>query len=160
MAGKRASSKPESNRVFGQARKQAKMFRAGLYARVSTNDQQTIPLQMRALREYAARWGWTITPQVEEVGLWAARGDCADNYGGRPPSEYRCHRVLATEPLGTVGRRSIHNASGTGAPRYRLHLPDRSAESIASWSRTTGIDAARQSRHTLFRSAYLKARAR
>ena len=102
MAGKRASSKPESNRVFGQARKQAKTFRAGLYARVSTNDQQTIPLQMRALREYAARWGWTITPQVEEVGLWAARGDCADNYGGRPPSEYRCHRVLATEPLGTA----------------------------------------------------------
>jgi putative DNA-invertase from lambdoid prophage Rac len=32
-----------------------KMFRAGLYARVSTNDQQTIPLQMRALQEYAAR---------------------------------------------------------------------------------------------------------
>ena len=30
------------------------MFRAGLYARVSTNDQQTIPLQIRALREYAA----------------------------------------------------------------------------------------------------------
>ena len=29
--------------VFGQARKPAKMFRAGLYARVSTNDQQTLP---------------------------------------------------------------------------------------------------------------------
>jgi len=29
----------------------AEMFQAGLYARVSTNDQQTIPLQMRALRE-------------------------------------------------------------------------------------------------------------
>ena len=52
MAAKRASSKPKSNRVFGQARKQPKMFRAGLYARVSTNDQQTIPLQirMRSLR--------------------------------------------------------------------------------------------------------------
>src|ERR1035438_4946365 len=53
MASKQASEKPKSPRVFGQARKPSKMFRAGLYARVSTNDQQTIPLQMRALREYA-----------------------------------------------------------------------------------------------------------
>ena len=44
------------------------MFRAGLYARVSTNDQQTIPLQIRALREYAVRRGWTIALQVKEVG--------------------------------------------------------------------------------------------
>lgn len=41
--------------VLGQARRRSKMFRVGLYARVSTNDQQTIPLQIRALREYAAR---------------------------------------------------------------------------------------------------------
>jgi putative DNA-invertase from lambdoid prophage Rac len=40
----------------------------GLYARVSTNDQQTIPLQIRALREYAVRRGWTIALQVKEVG--------------------------------------------------------------------------------------------
>lgn len=60
MAGKRASEKAKSPRVFGQARKPAKMFRAGIYARVSTNDQQTIPLQLRALREYAARRGWTV----------------------------------------------------------------------------------------------------
>ena len=44
------------------------MFRAGLYARVSTSDQQTIPLQIRALREYAARRGWSIALQVKEVG--------------------------------------------------------------------------------------------
>jgi DNA invertase Pin-like site-specific DNA recombinase len=37
------------------------MFRAGLYARVSTNDQQTLPMHSRAIREYAARRGWTIT---------------------------------------------------------------------------------------------------
>jgi DNA invertase Pin-like site-specific DNA recombinase len=48
------------------------MFRAGLYARVSTNDQQTIPLQIRALREYAARRGWTIALQVKEVGSGAS----------------------------------------------------------------------------------------
>ena len=68
MAAKRASEKAKSPRVFGQARKPAKMFRAGLYARVSTNDQQTIPMQIRALREYAARRGWTIALQVKEVG--------------------------------------------------------------------------------------------
>jgi len=68
MAEKRAAEKAKSPRVFGQARKPAKMFRAGLYARVSTNDQQTIPLQIGALREYAARRGWTIALQVKEVG--------------------------------------------------------------------------------------------
>jgi DNA invertase Pin-like site-specific DNA recombinase len=36
------------------------MFRGGLYARVSTNDQQTLPIQSRSMREYAARRGWTI----------------------------------------------------------------------------------------------------
>ena len=60
MAAKRASEKAKSHRVFGHAQKPAKMFRAGIYARVSTDDQQTIPLQMRALREYAVRRGWTI----------------------------------------------------------------------------------------------------
>jgi putative DNA-invertase from lambdoid prophage Rac len=73
MAGKRLSSNTKSHRVFGQARKQGKMFRAGLYARVSTNDQQTIPLQIRALREYAARRGWAIALQVKEIGSGASQ---------------------------------------------------------------------------------------
>lgn len=72
MAAKQASEKPQSPRVFGQARKPAKMFRAGIYARVSTNDQQTIPLQIRALREYAVRRGWTVSLQVKEVGSGAS----------------------------------------------------------------------------------------
>jgi DNA invertase Pin-like site-specific DNA recombinase len=49
------------------------MFRAGLYARVSTNDQQTIPLQIRALQEYAARRNWTIALQVKAVGSGASQ---------------------------------------------------------------------------------------
>ena len=44
------------------------MVRVGLYARVSTLDQQTLPMQNRALREYAERRGWTIAMQVKEVG--------------------------------------------------------------------------------------------
>jgi DNA invertase Pin-like site-specific DNA recombinase len=54
------------------------MFRAGLYARVSTNDQQTLPMQSRALRDYAARRGWTITMQVREVGSSAARREARE----------------------------------------------------------------------------------
>jgi putative DNA-invertase from lambdoid prophage Rac len=73
MAAKRASENTKSKRVFGQTRKPAKMIRAGLYARVSTHDQQTIPLQIRALREYAARRGWTIALQVKEVGSGASQ---------------------------------------------------------------------------------------
>ena len=49
------------------------MFQAGLYARVSTNDQQTLPMQRRAIWEYAARPGWTIALQVREVGSGAAK---------------------------------------------------------------------------------------
>jgi DNA invertase Pin-like site-specific DNA recombinase len=48
------------------------MLRAGLYARVSTNDQQTLSMQSRAMREYAARRGWSVAMQVREVGSGAA----------------------------------------------------------------------------------------
>ena len=54
------------------------MFRAGLYARVSTNDQQTLPMQSRALREYAARRGWTITVQVREVNSGATKREARE----------------------------------------------------------------------------------
>jgi putative DNA-invertase from lambdoid prophage Rac len=74
MAEKRASRKPKSPRVFGHPPRRAKTpFRAGLYARVSTHDQQTIPLQTRALREYAARRGWTVAIQIREVGSGASQ---------------------------------------------------------------------------------------
>ena len=73
MAAKQISEEAQSPRVFGQRRKHPKMFRVGLYSRVSTFDQHTIPLQIRALREYAARRGWTIAMQVKEVGSGAAQ---------------------------------------------------------------------------------------
>ena len=49
------------------------MFRAGLYARVSTHDQQTLAMQSRARREYAARRGRTVAWQVREVNSGAAK---------------------------------------------------------------------------------------
>src|SRR5271168_735312 len=73
MAAKQTSEKAQSPRVFRQRRKHPKMFRVGLYARGSTFDLHTIPLQNRALREYAVRRGWTIAMQVKEIGSGAAR---------------------------------------------------------------------------------------
>jgi len=78
MAAKQALPKAKSDDVFGQRRKPAKMFRAGLYARVSTTDQQTLAMQNRAMREYAARRGWTIALQVREVGSGPARGEARE----------------------------------------------------------------------------------
>ncbi len=46
-------------------------MRVALYARVSTQDQQTLPLQVTALREYAQRRGWTLVRVVEEVASGA-----------------------------------------------------------------------------------------
>src|ERR1019366_10369018 len=72
MAAKRASGTAKTNRVFGQRQASTKMFRVGLYARVSTHDQQTLPLQIRTMREYAVRRGWMIALQIKEVGSGAA----------------------------------------------------------------------------------------
>ena len=51
--------------VFGQG---GSGPRVGLYARVSTHDQQTLPLQLSAMREHAEHRGWTIVMKVEDVG--------------------------------------------------------------------------------------------
>ena len=66
MSIKHEFLKPDSRKVFGHP------VRVGLYARVSTLDQQTLPLQIRTLREYAARRGWSVTAQVKEVASGAA----------------------------------------------------------------------------------------
>ena len=49
------------------------MFRADLYARISTNGPQTLGMQNRAMREYTARRGWTIAMQGREVNSEAAK---------------------------------------------------------------------------------------
>lgn len=73
MPMKRGSANAKSQYLFGQARRPAKMFRVGLYARVSTEDQHTLAMQNRAMREYAARRGWTVVMQVREVNSGAVR---------------------------------------------------------------------------------------
>jgi len=67
MPTKQALPKSPSKKVFGHP------LRVGLYARVSTLDQQTLPLQIRAMREYAFKRGWAIVAQIKEVGSGATR---------------------------------------------------------------------------------------
>lgn len=56
-------------RVFSHGEKAP---RAGLYARVSTHDQQTLPMQLTAMRDYARKRGWQIAFDVKDVGSGAA----------------------------------------------------------------------------------------
>src|ERR1700680_3847552 len=67
MPTKRKFEQSISSKVFGHP------LRVGLYARVSTHDQQTLPLQIRAMREYAGKRGWTIAAQIKEVGSGASQ---------------------------------------------------------------------------------------
>src|ERR1700734_1391190 len=82
MPLKRASPKAKSDNVFGQARRPAKMFRAGLYSRVSTNDQQTLARQNRAMRDYVARRGGPVALQVREVNSGAVRREAREKLLG------------------------------------------------------------------------------
>ena len=62
-------SRASRKRVFGQGEQKP---RAGLYARVSTHDQQTLPMQLSAMRDYARKRGWEIAIEVKDVGSGAA----------------------------------------------------------------------------------------
>jgi DNA invertase Pin-like site-specific DNA recombinase len=68
MAQKPASPLAKVGRDFGQGRKPEKPARVSLYARVSTHDQQTLPLQLESMRSYAAQRGWTIVLEAQEIG--------------------------------------------------------------------------------------------
>lgn len=46
-------------------------MKAALYARVSTHDQQTLHLQMNAMREYAHNRGWEVAREIKEVSSGA-----------------------------------------------------------------------------------------
>jgi DNA invertase Pin-like site-specific DNA recombinase len=48
-----------------------KPLKAALYARVSTHDQQTLPLQQKAMRQYARKRQWKVTLEIKEVGSGA-----------------------------------------------------------------------------------------
>jgi len=52
-------------------KKNLKTLRTGIYARVSTQEQKSIGMQLKPLRDYAKNRGWTIALEVVEVGSGA-----------------------------------------------------------------------------------------
>ena len=44
-------------------------MKVALYARVSTHDQQTLPMQIEKMREYAENRKWEIVCEEKEVGF-------------------------------------------------------------------------------------------
>lgn len=46
-------------------------MQVALYARVSTHDQQTLPMQLKAMRVFAKKRGWKIAREIQEVGSGA-----------------------------------------------------------------------------------------
>ena len=95
MPRKQAFPKSTSSKVFGHP------LRVGLYARVSTHDQQTLPLQIRAMREYAAKRGWTIVAQIKEVGSGASQRELrATLTRCRTTARNRCRAGVALDRWG------------------------------------------------------------
>lgn len=46
-------------------------MRVGIYARVSTHDQQTLPMQLSQMKDYIKNRQWTLEVEFEEVGSGA-----------------------------------------------------------------------------------------
>jgi len=67
MPQKRPLSASKAGKVLGHP------LRAALYARVSTHDQQTLPLQLTTMRKYVRQRGWKIAAEAREVGSGAAQ---------------------------------------------------------------------------------------
>ena len=152
MPAKRASLLTESRRVFGQGAGRRKTpFRVGLYARVSTHDQQTLPMQNRALREYAARRSWTVVMQVKEVGSGAAQREAREKLlEAARRREIDAVLVWRLDRWGRSVTDLLSTSAGTGASGRRFRLADRSA----------GPDHARRSGHGRTASRVCRVRAR
>lgn len=81
-------------------------MKVGLYARVSTHDQQTLRLQLEAMRKYAKSRKWKITLEVRDIGSGASE---------RPKRE---------ELLQAARRREIDSILVWKLDRWGRSLPD------------------------------------
>ncbi|MEP6944838.1 MAG: recombinase family protein [Acidobacteriota bacterium] len=96
-------------------------MRVGIYARVSTRDQQTLPMQLNKMKEYIKNRDWTLTADVEEIGSGAKT---------RPKREERAWiQILVGSPNRRVFHRSVNeyravrhfSLSNQLSSIYRLH---------------------------------------
>ena len=44
-------------------------MRVAIYARISTHDQKTMPIQLDAMKKFAQHRDWNITETVFEIGF-------------------------------------------------------------------------------------------
>lgn len=49
------------------------MNRVAIYSRVSTHDQQTLPMQIKKCSDFAESRGWKVTEEIREVGSGAVK---------------------------------------------------------------------------------------
>ena len=49
------------------------MKRVAIYSRVSTHDQQTLPMQIRKCSDFVRSRGWRVTEKIKEVGSGAVK---------------------------------------------------------------------------------------
>ena len=104
------------------------MFRAGLYARVSTNDQHTLAMQRHAMREYAARRGCAIAVQVRDVNSGRRAREAGEKL--LEAARRREIDVVLVWQLDRWGRSVtdlLATLQGTGASRRRVRFVDRAA---------------------------------
>lgn len=65
-------------------------LQVALYACPSTHDQQTLPMQLKAMRVYAKKRGWKIAHEVQEIGSGAkTRPKPEDLLKSHPPRPRR-----------------------------------------------------------------------
>lgn len=81
-------------------------MKVGIYARVSTHDQQTLKLQLEAMRKYAKSRKWVVTLEIRDIGSGASE---------RPKRE---------ELLQAARRREIDSILVWKLDRWGRSLPD------------------------------------
>ena len=129
-------STPDRKGIFGQG---AEALRVGLYARVSTHDQQTLPMQMSAMRDYAKRRRWTIVIEVQDSGSGATtrpkREKLIETARDRPGSG------VTAGSMGAVVGGSGQHAPGVDRVGSGLRFIERSLGSDDSERPRAGRDA-------------------
>ena len=113
------------------------MFRAGLCARVSTNDQQTLPMQSHAKRESVAPR--RVDRYDAGSGSEFRRGPAAgsrETPGSSTRTGNRCGAGLAPGSLGPPGNPLASDATGTGASPSGFRVADRDVDGNALWGQS------------------------
>jgi hypothetical protein len=74
-------------------------MRVAIYARISTNDQNTIPMQIKKCSEYAKARGWTVSHIIKDIASGAKqRPQLEDTSPPPPPPPPQAHNTKISNP--------------------------------------------------------------